>query len=402
MLPRVNVVVPTAEFYELNMDEERDLNEGENGDPIMGEPFQRARGPADDGATFRIRSYGADGVTPIYQYYIAEYLWDWARRGNRTDPVRAPWRYSDWMALRNQFEPNYPVPNWVRELEFADLRVVHNGGNETAYWNDNYTPPRLVRVENSNGMTKHFAWNETAQRRYLIKITYAAPYDENYRGSEKRYRFYDQPDPAKQNYDADGNWSQLTSWHNPGKWSRHYTGPGSGGERMSRQMFLATSELWHYASKPGDNLGDEYLTKIKFVAPSRMAGQSWIYDGNERGGERKVYVEHEYSGQIDFYEGLPGVERKVETRFKDPNGNTVSIFFRGVKRLEKVVKVVAWGKVHEPEGSHWQAQVRAESVPVEDMSTDDEDHESSDNDRDFHPDDPRRQLRSGRTYPTRQ
>jgi hypothetical protein len=394
MLPRVNVVVPTGEFHELDMDEERVLNEDDNGDPIMGEPFQRSRGPNDDGATFRIRSYAADGTTPVYRYYIAEYLWQWARRGNRTDPTRAPWRYSDWMALRNQFEPNFPIPNWVRALEANDLRVVRNGGNETWYWNDNHTTSRLVRVENADGTTKHFEWNDAAQRRYLAKITYAAPYNENYSGSEKRYRFYDQPDPAKQNYDSDTNWSQLVSWRNDGKWSRHYTGPGSGGERLLRQMFLATAELWHYATKPGDNLGDEHLTKIKFLAPSRLAGQTWIYDGNERGGERKVYVEHEYSEQVDFYEGLPGVEHKIETRFKDHDGQTVSIFFQGVKRFEKVSKVVAWGQQHIPPRPQ-PPQVVAESVPVEDMSTDDEGHESSD-------DESPRRLRSGRTYPARQ
>ncbi len=399
-LPRINVVVPTDEFYELSWHFARDLNDdgqGGGGDPITGEPFQRDRGPDDEGATFRIRTYAADGTTPVYQYYIAQSLWEWARRGNRTDPRRNAWRYSDWMALRNQFEPTFPVPNWVRDLESADLRRVSNGGNETAYWNDNYTPPRLVRVENANGMTKHFAWNETAQRRWLKKITYAAPYDEHYRGSAKTYAFYDQPNPAKQNYDADTNWSQLVSWHNPGKWVRTYTGPGSGGERLFKQLFVGPSETWYYASKPGDNPGDEYLTKIVFDGGSRLAGQTWIYDGTERGAERKVRVDDMYGRQVTFYEGLPGVEHKVETRFKDPNGNTISIFFRGVKRLEEVVKVVAWGKVHEPEGSHWQPRVRAESVPVEDMTTDDEDHVSDSDDEPAGS----RQLRSGRSYPTR-
>ncbi len=395
-LPRVNVVVPTDEFYELSVDEARDLNDdgqGGGGDPIMGEPFQRNRGPADDGATFRIRSYAADGVTPVYQYYIAQYLWDWARRGNRTDPRRNSWRYSDWMALRNQFEPNFPIPNWVRDLQFNDLRRVHNGGNETEFWDDNFTPPRLVRKENANGITKHFSWNDTAQRRWLQRKTYAAPYDPNYAGSVETYVFYYQPDAAKQNDDADTNWSQLVSWHNPGKWTRHYEGVGSGGERMRSQFFLATHELWHYATKPGGARSEHYLTKIKFFGDSRLAGQTWFYEGDYEHGVRKVRVEHEYSEQVDFYEGLPGVEHKVETQYKDPSGQTISIFFEGVKRLEKVVKVVAWGKVHEPEGSHWQPRgmrVRAESVPVEDMTTDDEDHES-----------PRR-LRSGRTYPARQ
>ena len=375
MLPRINVVVPTDEFYELSMDEARDLNEDGNGDLIMGEDFQRNRGPGDDGATFRIRSYAADGTTPIYQYYIASSLWEWARRGNRTDPTRAPWRYSDWMALRNQFAPNFPVPNWVRELEDAELRVIR-GVEQTYYWNDNYTPPRLVRVENANGISKHYGWNDAAQRYYLNSVLYRAPYDESLRGSTKRYVFYNQPDPAKQNYDADGNWSKLIAWINPGKWDRHYLGPGGGGERLHVQRFLAFSETWHYKTKPGDDLGEEYLTHINFDAPSRLAGQTWIFDGNERGAERKVYVKHEYSGQVDFYEGLPGVERKVETRFKDPNGNTVSIFFEGVKRYEKVTKIVAWGQEHTLQPPQGQGRrlgfVHESAVPVDDVPTDDE------------------------------
>ena len=380
MLPRVNVIVPTDEFYELSIDEARDLNEGGNGDPIMGEDFERARGPNDDGATFRIRSYAADGTTPVYQYYIAQHLWQWARRGNRTDPTRAPWRYSDWMALRNQFEPAFPIPNWVRALEFADLRRVHNGGNQTEYWNDNFTPPRLVRVENTNGMTKYFNWNETAQRRYLAMITYKAPYDILHRGSEKRYRFYDQPDPAKQNYNSDSNWSQLISWEKDESWERWYTGPGGGGERLDHQFFQLRHEMWYYATKPGDNLGDEYLTKIKFKTGSRMAGQTWIYEGDERGAERKVRVEHDpYGAQVDLYEGTPGFEVKVETRYKDSNGQTVSIFFQEFTNHERVGKVVAWGQeLSQPRPQP--PQVRAASVPVEDMTTDDEDHNSDSDD----------------------
>ena len=32
----------------------------------------------------------------------------------------------------------------------------------------------------------------------------------------------------------------------------------------------------------------------------------------ERGAERKVRVENEYNEQVDLYEGMPGVEHKVE------------------------------------------------------------------------------------------
>ncbi|MBD38814.1 MAG: hypothetical protein CMB11_00315 [Euryarchaeota archaeon] len=393
MLPRVNVIVPTDEFYELSVDEERDLNEDGNGDPIMGEDFQRARGPNDDGATFRIRSYAADGTTPVYQYYIAQHLWQWARRGNRTDPNRIPWQYSDWMALRNQFEPTFPVPNWVQDMEFNNLRAVHNGGNQTEYWNDNHTPPRLVRVENANGITKHFYYNDTVQRQWVQKITYAAPYDDLLRGSVQKFVFYNQPDPAKQNYNSDTNWSQLVSWHNPGKWLRTYSGPGSGGERLSQQMFHMTNEIWHYACKPGDARGEEYKWKIEFGPASRLAGQTWFFQGTERGMERLVEVSHEGNigepVQVDIYEGLASVEQKVETRFKDPNGNWVSIFFSGAKRLEKVTRVVAWGQEHTPQPPQGQGQrlgfVHESAVPAADddgVDTDNGDESESSDDGD--------------------
>lgn len=359
MLPRVNVVVPTDAFYELSVDEARDLNEDGNGDPIMGEFFERGRGPDDDSATFRIRSYAADGVTPVYNYYIAEYLWNWASRGARTDPLRRPWRYSDWMALRNQFAPNLPVPNWVAELEDADFRVVHNGGTQTEYWNDNHDPPLLVRTEYENGMTKHWSWNGTAQRRFLNKVTYNAPYDMHFRGSTKQYVFYDQPDPSKQNYHSDGNWSRLVSHNNPDKWQRFYSGPGGGDERLRLETF-PTGESWSYKSKVGDAPGDEHLTKIEFGPPSRLEGQTWFYYGGESGWERKGRVEYGDSGQVDRYEGQRGRERKKETQFRDANGDTVSIFFKNVGGVDRVSKVVAWGKYHTPIGSA-KARMRVDS-----------------------------------------
>ena len=364
MLPRVNVVVPTAEFYELNMDEERDLNEGNDGDPIMGEPFQRARGPDDDGATFRIRSYGADGVTPIYQYYIAEYLWDWARRGNRTDPVRAPWRYSDWMALRNQFAPNYPIPNWVRELEANDLRAVHNGGTQTEYWNDNYTPPRLVRKEYGQGKTVNYGWSETAQRYYRTNVTYDERWgNPNFVGTTENYVFYNQPDPAKQNYNLDGNWSRLISHVNIGRWARHYTGPGGGGERLNKIHWVRTGETWRYGHKPGDIRGDEHLVEKTFDDVSPAAGQKWFYNGDESDQERLDKVIHP-NGQIDVYEGAAGTERKVSSWFRDNSGGTgqmVTLEFVGPKGREKVKGITAWGMEHTLTGSQTQLSVAVDT-----------------------------------------
>ena len=268
MLPRINVVVPTNEFYELSVDEARDLNDdgqGGGGDPIMGEPFQRDRGPNDADATFRVRSYAADGVTPVYQYYIARYLWDWARRGNRTDPRRNSWRYSDWMALRNQFEPNYPVPNWVRDLESADLRRVHHAYNETAYWNDNHTRRAWCAWRTPTATN---TLNDR-ERRWLKVITAAEPYDENYRGSFQTYAFYDQPDPTKQNYNADSTVAAL-SYH-PGKWMRLTPARAAAANACRPGGLCRRSALRHQA---GDARGESTSPRSSFAPrawPGRLA-----------------------------------------------------------------------------------------------------------------------------------
>ena len=377
MLPRVNVIVPTDEFYELSVDEARDLNEDGNGDPIMGEDFQRARGPGDDGATFRIRSYAADGVTPVYQYYIAQHLWQWARRGNRTDPTRAPWRYSDWMALRDQFAPNFPVPVWVQELLNADLRAVHNGGTQTEYWNDNYDPPRLVRKEYGQGKTVHYGWSQTSQRYYRRKVTYDARWgNPNFVDSAENYVFYNQPDPAKQNYDLDGNWSQLVSHASLGKWTRYYTGPGGGGERLIRVRWVRTGETWWYGTKPDDIRGDEHLTQKTFDDVSPAAGQKWFYDGEERGEERLDKVIHP-NGQIDIYEGEPGQEHKVSSWYRDNSGGTgqmVTLEFVGPKGREKLKGISAWGMYHTLTGSQTGPERGADDDA--DMPTDNEGDDS--------------------------
>lgn len=376
MLPRVNVVVPTSEFYELNMDEARDLNE-DGGDPIMGEDFERDRGPDDDGATFRIRTYARDGVTPVYNYFTAESLWNWARRGNRTDPMRRPWRYSDWMALRDQYEPNFPVPNWVRDLESNDLRAVHNGGTQTEYWNDNYDPPRLVRREYGQGKTAHFGWHFTTQRHYRTHVTYDARWgNPDWVDSTQNYVFYNQPDPAKQNDNLDSNWSRLVSHVNTGKWEKQYTGPGGGGERLSKVHRIQTHETWRYGTNPGDLWGDEHLIEIAFGEGSSLAGQKWFYEGDEPGKERLDKVIHP-NGQIDVYEGLKDYEHKVQSWFRDNSGGTgqmVTLEFVGPKGREKLKGIRAWGMHHTLTGSQTGTERGAhdDDTPTDDDDDDDD------------------------------
>lgn len=370
LLPRVNVVlpdddapaptpVPTSEFYELNMDEARDLNEDGEGDPILGEFYERNRGPGDEGATFRIRTYAADRTTPIYQYYVASGLWEWARRGNRTDPRRNPWRYSDWMDLRNQFDPIFPIPNWVRDLENADLRAVRENGS-VLFYDDRHGAPRLVRKEMADGRTVHYGW----QAMYGGGVYYRTSVKYGERSSNPNWRnstmFYawDAPELPHGVFQNQVNlnesaYSKFVRHEKPGQWTRFYSGPSGGGERLNRVYWVKTGETWTYGHDADTNRGDEYLTERTFDPVSPAAGQKWFYDGDERGKERLDKVIHP-NGQIDIYAGEAGTERKVMSQFRDNSGGTgqmVSLEFVGPKGREKVKSIRAWSQYHTLTGS---------------------------------------------------
>jgi len=145
MLPRVNVVVPTDAFYALSMDEARDLNE-DGGDIITGEDFPRGREAGEEGATFRIATRGANGAT-VYQYYDAATLWRWAQ-DHRTDPLRNPWWYEDWMALRSRYAYGSPVPAWVDALP-RSIEVSKDELNPPCVV---YTPRGPVTISTTPGM----------------------------------------------------------------------------------------------------------------------------------------------------------------------------------------------------------------------------------------------------------
>ena len=171
----------TDEFYALNMDEARQLNEA-GGNVITGEDYPRDREAGEDGATFRITTHGADG-RPNYQYYDAESLWEWARRGSRTDPRRNPWSYEDWMALRNQYEPGFRVPSWMsgeeEEMEEMEEMEEEEEGEEEAEVEDEEEeeeeeeeladddPRRLIREQERQEQQERERqeWQERERRR---------------------------------------------------------------------------------------------------------------------------------------------------------------------------------------------------------------------------------------------
>ena len=130
MLPRLDrlSLKPTGEFYALTPDEAAE--EGE--DPIHGHAFLPGQTKDSLAATFRVRSKDPrPGTTNryVYHFFEAESLWQWVKREDRAfnPKTREPLWKEDWLALHDQFDPDSPVPHWVRNLPQLSSNFVYNG-----------------------------------------------------------------------------------------------------------------------------------------------------------------------------------------------------------------------------------------------------------------------------------
>lgn len=121
MLPNLGglslVSPPTGEFYALTPDEAAE--EGE--DPIHGHAFLPGQTKDSLAATFRVRSKDPrPGTTNryVYHFFEAAPLWQWVKRQDHAynPKTREPLWKEDWLALHAQFDPDSPVPHWVRNL----------------------------------------------------------------------------------------------------------------------------------------------------------------------------------------------------------------------------------------------------------------------------------------------
>lgn len=343
MLPRVNVVVPTDAFYALSMDEARDLNE-DGGDPITGEDYPRGRAANEEGATFRITTRGTDG-RPNHQYYDAATLWRWAR-SHRTDPRRNPWQHEDWMALRNQYAPEYTVPPWVDALPRANgRRTTFDAVNQTTYyWDDSgeLSPnPRVSYKVTAGGVKTSYVWNSEKGINYRSKIEHPdTPTSPAWlRGTTEFYEFYDQPDPEFQSTDRDWNYSRLVSHRNQTRgWFRHYVGPARGGERLVREQITlpGVDELRHYGNNPGQGRGDEYKVRVEHGPESAAKGQVWRYRGTERGQEALAEVAFP-NGQTDYYAGRRGAEVRHKSEFGTAKGSNIVLRYNNAGEVVSTI-----------------------------------------------------------------
>ena len=130
-------VTPTGEFYALTPDEAAE--EGE--DPIHGHAFLPGQTKDSLAATFRVRSKDPrPGTTNryVYHFFEAESLWQWVKRERQAynPKTREPLWKEDWLALHDQFDPDSPVPHWVRDLPQLSSSFVYNGQPAPAWAED--------------------------------------------------------------------------------------------------------------------------------------------------------------------------------------------------------------------------------------------------------------------------
>lgn len=130
-------VTPTGEFYALTAPEAAE--EGE--DPIHGHAFLPGQTKDSLAATFRVRSKDPrPGTTNryVYHFFEAASLWQWVKRERQAynPKTREPLWKEDWLALHDQFDPDSPVPHWVRDLPQLSSNFVYNGQPAPAWAED--------------------------------------------------------------------------------------------------------------------------------------------------------------------------------------------------------------------------------------------------------------------------
>ena len=117
---RLHRAPPTAEFYTLDEEQASALEREGTVNPISQETPE-----ANHGGTFRIakRRNPRPDVLDDYDWFDGEELWQWIERGHRTDPLRKPWWYEDWLALYDVYAEGPGVPGWVNGLPQLDPSV---------------------------------------------------------------------------------------------------------------------------------------------------------------------------------------------------------------------------------------------------------------------------------------
>lgn len=110
---------PTAEFFSL--DEDQQLTLVAAADVEM---FSQETPAVHNGGTFRVaKTRGArPDVMTDYDWYDGRMLWQWAQT-HELDPLRKPWWYEDWLALRDMHAVVPGVPDWVNGLPQLDPSV---------------------------------------------------------------------------------------------------------------------------------------------------------------------------------------------------------------------------------------------------------------------------------------
>lgn len=275
---------PTGEFVELEKDEAETLNE-EGGDPITFEPFSKKCDKDDDKdevdpcePAFRVWIADELGKKGRHsKVYLARSMWQWVGvEEKRVDPITKQlfWR-QDWMELRDKYNPDKKMPNWVFNLPVReeplppyDKRYIpsEDGENVTEYRAKK--GKRLLRRESTDGS------NGTGTLRNYLEY-------EGAKGKEAIRRsavFFD-----------DGTLKSKQWWE--GAKGKEYA--------VKREVYHSRdSYTIHYAA--GTTLFEDRVVRKKWVS-----GREVRYEG-EHGKERQVSK----SARVDEGTGYPNVHHR--------------------------------------------------------------------------------------------
>lgn len=162
MLPRLDrlSLKPTGGFWTLTPAEAAKEDE----EPIHGYAFLPGQVKEDVAATFRVRNKDPLWGTSdeyFYHYFEAGPLWTWVKReGQAFNPKnREPLWKEDWWELHDRFDPDTPVPSWVRNLPQLDPSQPDNRAYTAAPSEFVFIPPWANDLNAAYNVTWNFANN---------------------------------------------------------------------------------------------------------------------------------------------------------------------------------------------------------------------------------------------------
>lgn len=319
---KAHKVASTDEFYTLNELQKQQLEAA--GDVEM---FSQETPAVHNGGTFRVaktRNARPDVMTD-YDWYDGQQLWQWAQT-HELDPLRKPWWYEDWMALRNRYNPRFAPPGWVNGLQ----RLFSNAGLQRLLSNAGRAAEARQQSQSVPNAGSAAETRQQSQSRNTNSNSRAATYNSHYGPYNPRPGWPDFGDNVTWVRDVRNGYNR--GWHILEEGAKrfevtdahsqvsYYEGP-VGQERLVRVFDPETGTVAIMEGPPDR----EYQVRTEF-----RDGTVWYFEG---GYEQEHVVRKEYpNGKVENYEGARNQERMVRVE------KCVVEHYTGPKGQERLVR----------------------------------------------------------------